>query len=138
MPTEIEQHSSPEEIQDPLLRHRAQRGHGGRSLEFVAVDQGVEMGMLSYEDRSDIALAFVYEIFVLPQFRERGVAAMLLAHAEAFAVQQQCQVVRLEPRPLDEVPDLSQLESWYMRAGYLRSAEYPELMEKPLPILGQA
>ena len=74
------------------------------------MDQNVEMGMLSYEDRSDIALAFVYEIFVLPQFRERGVAAMLL----------------------------SQLESWYMRAGYLRSAEYPELMEKPLPILGQA
>ena len=138
MPTEIGQRSSPEEIQDPLLRSRAQRGHGGRSLEFVAVDQGVEMGMLSYEDRSDTALAFVYEIFVLPQFRKRGVAAMLLSYAEAFAVRQQCQVVRLEPRPLDEAPDLSQLESWYMRAGYLRSAEYPELMEKPLPIPGQA
>ena len=138
MPTKIGQRSSPEEIQDPLLRYRAQRGHGGRSLEFVAVDQGVEMGMLSYEDRSDTALAFVYEIFVLPQFRKRGVAAMLLSYAEAFAVRQQCQVVRLEPRPLDEAPDLSQLESWYMRAGYLRSAEYPELMEKPLPIPGQA
>ncbi|WP_422199843.1 GNAT family N-acetyltransferase [Aquabacterium sp.] len=66
-----------------------------RSLEFVAVDQGVEMGMLSYEDRSDTALAFIYEIFVLPRFRERGVAAMLLSHAEAFAVRQRCQVVRL-------------------------------------------
>lgn len=53
------------------------------------------MGMLSYEDRSDTALAFIYEIFVLPRFRERGVAAMLLSHAEAFAVRQRCQVVRL-------------------------------------------
>ena len=138
MPIKIEQRSSPEDIQNPLLRYRAQRGHGGRSIEFVAVDHGIEMGMLSYEDRSDTALAFVYEIFVLPQFRKRGVAAMLLSYAEAFAVRQQCQVVRLEPRPLDEAPDLSQLESWYMRAGYLRSAEYPELMEKPLPIPGQA
>lgn len=137
MPTEIEQRSSPEEIQDPLLRYRAKRGHGGRSLEFVAVDQGVEMGMLSYEDRSNTVLAFVYEIFVLPQFRRRGVAAMLLSYAEAFAARQHCQVVRLEPRPLDEAPDLSQLESWYMRAGYLRSTEYPALMEKSLPIPGQ-
>lgn len=138
MPTQIEQRSSPEEVQDPLLRYRAQRGHGGRSLEFVAVDQGVEMGMLSYEDRSDAALAFVYEIFVLTQFRKKGVATMLLSHAEAFAIRQQCQVVRLEPRPLDEAPDLSQLESWYARAGYLRSAEYPELMEKSLLISGVA
>ena len=134
MPIKIEQRSSPEDIQNPLLRYRAQRGHGGRSLEFVAVDQGVEMGMLSYEDRSDTFLAFIYEIFVLPQFRKRGVAAMLLSHAEMFAVRQQCQTVRLEPRPLDETPELSQLESWYRRTGYLRSAEYPKLMEKSLPI----
>lgn len=134
MPTEIGQRSSPEEIQDPLLRYRAQRGHGGRSIEFVAVDHGIEMGMLSYEDRSDTFLAFIYEIFVLPQFRKRGVAAMLLSHAEMFAVRQQCQTVRLEPRPLDETPELSQLESWYRRTCYLRSAEYPKLMEKSLPI----
>lgn len=132
MPTEIEQRSSPEDIQDPLLRYRAQRGHGGRSREFVAVNQDVELGMLSYEDRSDTALAFIYEIFVLPQFRKRGVAAMLLSHAEAFAVQKQCEVVRLEPRPLDENPNLHQLESWYERAGYRRSAQHPELMEKSL------
>lgn len=138
MATEIKQHSSPEKIQEPLLRYRAQRGHGGRSLEFVAVDQGVEMGMLSYEDRSDSALAFVFEIFVLTRFRKRGVAAMLLSHAEAFAVRKQCQVIRLQPRPLDETPDLSQLEFWYMKAGYLRSAEYPTLMEKSLPIPIQA
>ena len=59
---------------------------------------------------------------------------MLLSHAEMFAVRQQCQAVRLEPRPLDETPELSQLESWYRRTGYLRSAEYPKLMEKSLPI----
>lgn len=129
---EIKQLSSPEKIQDPLLRCRAKRVHAGRSIEFVALDQGVEIGMLSYEDRSDSALAFVVEIFVLSQFRKRGGAAMLLCHAEAFAVRQQCQVIRLEPHPLDEVTDLSQLEFWYAKAGYLRSANYPKLMEKSL------
>lgn len=138
MPTEIVQRSSPKEILDPLLRYRAERGHAGRSLEFVAVDNGIEMGMLSYEDRSDTALAFIYEIFVLPQFRRRGITNMLLSHAEAFAVGQHCQLVRLEPRPLDETPDMSQLETWYVRAGYLRSPDYPSLMEKSLPIQAQA
>ena len=134
MPIKIEHRTSPEDIKSPLLRYTAQHGHGGGSIEFVAVDHGIEMGMLSYEDRSDTFLAFIYEIFVLPQFRKRGVAALLLSHAEMFAVRQQCQAVRLEPRPLDETPELSQLESWYRRTGYLRSAEYPKLMEKSLPI----
>lgn len=134
MSTEIEQYSCPNKIQDQLLRYRAQRAHGGRSLEFVALDQGIEMGMLSYEDRSDSALAFVYEIYVLPQFRKRGVATRLLSHAEVFAVRQQCQVMRLEPRPLDESTHLCQLVFWYMRAGYQCSTEYPKLMEKSLHI----
>ena len=137
MPTEIVQRSSPSEILDTSLQYRAERAQGGRSIVFVAVDQGVEMGVLSYEDRSDAALAFISVIFVLPQFRQRRVAAVLLSHAETYAVQQQCQVVRLEPRPLDESPNLSQLESWYSRAGYQRSPEYPALMEKSLPIQEQ-
>lgn len=132
MPTQIERRSNPQAIQDSLLRYRAQRGHGGRSLEFVALNQGIEMGMLSYEDRSDSALAFVYEIFVLPQFRKQGVGALLLSYAESIAIQQQCKLVRLEPRPLGETPDLGQLKSWYTGAGYRRSEQYPELMEKPL------
>jgi GNAT superfamily N-acetyltransferase len=96
------------------------------------------MGMLSYEDRSDTALAFIYEIFVLPRFRKQGVAAMLLSHAERFAIGRRCEVVRLEPRPLDETPEISQLESWYARAGYRRSSQHPELMEKSLPISSAA
>ncbi len=63
---------------------------------------------------------------------------MRLSHAEAFAIRQQCQVVHLEPRPLAKTPYLSQLEAWYVRAGYLRSPEYPVLMEKFFPIQAQA
>lgn len=122
----------PGEIENPLLRYRAQRGHANRSHEFIAMEHGTEIGLLSYEDWSDQALGFVYEIFVLSQFRRHGVGTLLLSHAEMYAMQQHCNILRLKPHALDEEPNQSRLEAWYTKMGYLRDPQQAELMQKEL------
>jgi GNAT superfamily N-acetyltransferase len=102
-----------------MLRDRINRGHAGRSIEFLATKDSNEAGFLSYEDRSDERLGFIYEIFVLPPFRNRGVGAYLLQQAERYAIQLNCNVARLKPFALDDETDQNQLIAWYKRMGYL-------------------
>lgn len=120
------------ELRNTTLRERASRAHGGRSCEFVALVRGEEAAMLSYEDWSDKASAFVYEIFVLPLHRRQGLGAALLSHAEQHAIQLNCRKIRLKPHALDSEPNLSRLKVWYTSLGYREVINEPEQMEKLL------
>lgn len=124
--------SLPSDLQSRVLRERAERGHCVKSREFVASIDGEEAGLLSYEDWSNRKPGFIYEIFVLPSFRRRGVGNSLLAHAEIYARQIGCKSVRLKPYSLDQEPDQSQLIAWYAKAGYRQVPDDPEHMEKHL------
>ena len=92
---------APNEIASEVLCDRAKRALGGRSTEFVAVVNGVESGLLSYEDWSDQKIGFIYEIFVLPDFRKRGIGTALLSYAEGLAAQLSCTKTRLNARAFD-------------------------------------
>lgn len=120
----------PSVIHDITLRKRAEKGHCSRSQEFVALLNGQEVGLLSYEDWSENQLGFIYEIFVLPPFRRQGIGEALLSHAESYAQQLGCKSVELKPHPLDQKPDKKQLISWYMKASYRASVEIAEHLEK--------
>lgn len=130
--------ASPESLRNATLRDRATRAHCGRSLEFVAFAGKEEAGFLSYEDWSDRASAFVYEIFVLPSYRRQGLGSALLLHAEGIAAQLKCEHIRLKPHALDENPDQSRLKAWYSSQGYREDADDPEHMHKPLQKRGKA
>lgn len=121
------------DLRDTTLRDRATRAHGPRSEEFVALVRAEEAGLLSYEDWSDRGSAFVYEIFVLPNYRRQGLGAAMLLHAERYAVQLNCENIRLKPHALDREPTDAQLRAWYKNLGYSEMADDPELMEKRLP-----
>lgn len=131
------QRIDPEEIRHEVLKSRAQKAHTRRSIEFVAVDKGVEVGLLSFEDRSEDGLGFVYEIFVPREFRCRGVGSFLLLHAEEFALQLSCTILRLKPYALDVDPGLSVIKAWYSRCGYRQSIGDIEHMEKSLNKIAQ-
>jgi len=120
-----------EEVKNEILRERAERAQGGRSQEFVAVIDQVESGLLSYEDWSDQSSGFIYEIFVLPSFREQGIGAKLLLYAENLAIQLGCTRVRLRAHALDHDTDQEWLVSWYAGKGYIQS-DGTEVMEKNL------
>jgi hypothetical protein len=51
----------------------------------------------------------------------------------AAAIHKDCQTVRLKPHALDEELDQAELEAWYLRKGYNRDPEQPEIMQKHLP-----
>jgi GNAT superfamily N-acetyltransferase len=124
--------AGPEAILDNTLKERAVRAHAGRSSEFIALVNGAEAGFLSYEDWSDQASAFVYEIFVLPPFRRRSIGSVLLSHAERHAIDLNCNRIRLKPHALDQEPSLSRLREWYASLGYKAITDDQEHMEKVL------
>jgi GNAT superfamily N-acetyltransferase len=131
---EISSIDSTSELTNTVLRERAMRAHSGRSKEFVARVNGEEAGFLSYEDWQYRSQGFIYEVFILPAFRRQGIAALLLRHAELFAIQLHCKSIRLKPYALDQEPDTLRLITWYLSVGYSSTSDEPEMLEKWLVI----
>ncbi|WP_282354623.1 GNAT family N-acetyltransferase [Pseudomonas sp. PS01303] len=119
-------------LKSPVLCERAERAHGGRSQEFVMVVNMHEAGLLSYDDWSHQAVGFISEIFVLPEFRQQGIGALLLSYAENHALQLRCTHIRLKPYPLDQETDSERLVAWYTKNDYFQKPDEPEIMEKAL------
>lgn len=63
------------DVKNEVLYERAERARGGRSQEFVALINGAESALLSYEDWSDQSVGFIHEIFVLPGFKKQGIGS---------------------------------------------------------------
>ena len=124
------------DLRSTTLREHAERGHCGRSSEFLASVNREEAGLLSYENRSDEESGFIYEIFVLPSFRRRGIGESLLLYGESYALQLGCTSVRLKPYALEQQPDQTQLIAWYTKTGYRQATDDPEQMEKSLRTQG--
>ena len=120
------------EVKNEVLHDRAKRARNARTQEFIAVTNGTEHGLLSYEDWSDKSLGFIYEIFVLPSYRKQGIGAALLSYAEDLAIQLKCMYIQLKPYSLDQDTDQGLLISWYVEKGYIRKSDDKELMEKKL------
>tara|TARA_R110000751_G_scaffold216349_1_gene319641 strand:+ start:2809 stop:3213 length:405 start_codon:yes stop_codon:yes gene_type:complete len=123
---------TPNEVTDKVLSDRAKRASGGRSTEFIAVVNGVESGLLSYENWSDQAVGFIYEIFVLPDYRKQGIGAALLSYAEDLAIHYGCKKTRLRARAFDDETKQEVLVSWYTGKGYVQESVGAEQMEKSL------
>ena len=93
---------------------------------------GHEAGLLSYDDWSHQAVGFISEIFVLPEFRQLSIGALLLSYAESHAIQLRCTHIRLYPYPLDQETDPKRLVAWYTKNDYFQKPDEPEIMEKAL------
>ena len=119
-------------LRNNTLRERLESARCGRSQEFLALLNEEEVGILSYEDWSDQSFGFIYLIFVLPSFRQQGVGASLLAKAEHYALQLNCNSVRLKPYALDDVTDQHLLQAWYTSMDYSQTTDNPEHVEKRL------
>ncbi|MFW2161514.1 GNAT family N-acetyltransferase [Acinetobacter beijerinckii] len=51
---------------------------GGGSQTFIMRIDGEEAAFLSYEDWSEKYIGFIYEIYVLPEYRYQGIEELLL------------------------------------------------------------
>lgn len=122
------------EIKNSTIQDRAKRASGGRSQEYVAIFEGAEAALLSFEDWSDKSIGFIYEIFVLPAFRKQGLGTELLSYAELLAVNLRCSAIRLEPNAFDRSVSSEFLVSWYRKKGYDYMTSDTDKMEKTLSI----
>jgi GNAT superfamily N-acetyltransferase len=129
---EVNQVNDLNEIQNSTLRSRAERAQSGRTLEFIAKCDGIESAFLSFEDWSDRALGFIYEIYVLPEFRNKSLGGSLLQKAEEVAIKLGCVKLQFDVHPFDRTLDKSALYSWYSEKGYIRASSKSERMEKAL------
>lgn len=131
---EILKLSFPSNLREPILQERIERGRCSRSREFLALQNGEEVGLLLYDDWSDRKSGFIYEIFILPSFRKMGFGTLLLLHAEQYAIQLGCEFIRLKSYALTQEPDDISLKIWYKKNGYRQCRDDHELMIKRLKL----
>lgn len=119
-------------VSDPVLRDRADRAKNHRSRNFIAKLNQHEVGFLCYEDWSEQFNGFIYEIYVLPAYREQGIGNRLLSHAEELARSLGHTSIRLEPRNFDQTVTQDLLRSWYASKGYVPMSDDSSKLEKAL------
>lgn len=117
-------------IQSQVLRKRLEADTSPKTKRFIAVLNGVEAGLLIYEDWG-LPRSFIYEIFVLYEVRSKGIGTLLLAHAEMTATQLGRESIRLNARSLcrQSLND-EELSAWYVRKGYVECASEKGALEK--------
>jgi GNAT superfamily N-acetyltransferase len=128
----ITEFSNPAELTDESLRERARQAKVLRSRQFVARENEVEVAYLSFDDRSDIDTGVLYEVLVLPHYRNRGLGKELIGFAERIACSIGCTRMRLSPRAFDTSVNQTWLESWYLTQGYSLANDGSSEFEKSL------
>jgi GNAT superfamily N-acetyltransferase len=122
------------DVKNERLLERVMQGRSPKTRQFIALRDGAEAGLLIYEDWGRPE-SFIYEIFVLLDFRKDGIGTWLLLYAEQLAARLGRTCVRLTPRSLaQEGPNDEDLRSWYERKGYVRSALVKGTLEKRLSV----
>lgn len=123
---------SPSHLASPILRGRAERAARPNARQFAARVNDKEAGYLSFDDHPDVALGVIYEVFVLSEFRSRGIGAALVQFGEDLARQAGYRRVRLYPRPIDDGISENRLVAGYERRGYRVYPSSGGEMEKTL------
>lgn len=129
---EIREIGRPDELQDELLRQRGTRCRKDNSQQFIVTVGGCEAGFMSIDQRPELRCTVIYEIFVLPKFRCRGLASSRIQMAEALARSVSHSRTVLSPHSLDSNTDQRWLQQWYERKGYKPIGEYSTEFEKQL------
>jgi len=117
-------------VANEALRDRAVSSSRGQyTKQYVVYDQGNEVAFLSVDPRPDLNLFVIYEIFVVPEIRFRGMGTRVLLAAENLARQAGFPRTRLVPRALGNPPgeererQTAKLIEWYERHGYRAAAD---------------
>src|SRR5712691_7937648 len=77
--------ANPRELSSPILAARAEHATRPNVRQYVARIRDKEAGYLSFEDRPDLRLGVIYEVYVLAECRSRGVGSALLRFGEDVA-----------------------------------------------------
>lgn len=121
-----------DQIISSVLRERAYKCRGGWAHFYLAKEDDIEYGLLCYDDLSSYGSGQIQEIFVLEQFRHRGIGNTLLRYAEEVAIGLKCCRIQLKPYALELSGSTQMLIDWYAGKGYSTAITEPDHMEKSL------
>lgn len=121
------------ELQSETLRKRlTESSKGPRTQQWIIFLEGEEVAFLSIDDVPERGCLFLYEVYVDPAQRGRGIGTELLIEVEELAMQKGYSRVVLKPVPLDRTLTREELDRWYEKRGYKPRRELPTELEKHL------
>jgi GNAT superfamily N-acetyltransferase len=98
---------------------------------FLVMEDETEVALVSLDLHRSQGILVVYNIFVEPSYRRRGIARQILRKSEAMARNLGFTQIQLKPKPLEETVSLDDLVRFYASEGY-RWMSKGDQMEKPI------
>ncbi|RQO62215.1 GNAT family N-acetyltransferase [Pseudomonas sp. KBW05] len=124
--------SAKQEIRSAVLQERYYKGSSPKTHDYIALSNDAEAGLLIYEDWGT-PVGFIFEIFVVSDFRKRGIGNWILSQAEVVAAELGNTRIRLDARTLDpEQMSHNDLATWYQSKGYVWNNSKVGTLEKAL------
>jgi GNAT superfamily N-acetyltransferase len=105
-----------------------------KTRHYRVVVNGLEAAFLSLDrwPEPEINQIVIYELYVAPAMRGRGIGSAVLAEVELLAIKEGFHKVHLRPVPLDRETSEDELINWYLHRGYSWDPAIADEMEKVL------
>jgi GNAT superfamily N-acetyltransferase len=120
-------------VKRSALRERAERGLAKISHKYLAFLDGEEVAFVVLDLWRLPNPMVIYEIFVDPEFRKKGIGTIALSKIEQIASEEGYSEIVLVPRSLTEELSEKDLVRWYRKQGY----EWKQKPEDPEPLLSK-
>ena len=121
---------NPGEIHNSSIRDRALQSKRSFSIQYIALFDRQEAGFLSFDNKSHVGIGVVYEIYILSEYRRKGIGTKLLELGEELARKYKCKKIVVCPVPFDGTITEDILVLWYRKHGYNWSTDETGEMEK--------
>jgi GNAT superfamily N-acetyltransferase len=99
---------------------------------YVAIEDGSEIAFVALDRIPDVDYLVLYEIFVRPDCRGKGLGSRLLGEVEGVAKALGYDKITLSPWPLEQGYSEEKLVAWYKRHGYAERPDCPTELEKSI------
>lgn len=130
---ELKEIKEPSTIKRSALRERAERGLAKISHKYLAFLDGEEVAFVVLDLWRPPRPMVIYEVFVDPEFRRKGIGANVLLKIEPIASEKGYSEIVLVPRPLTEEVSDEDLVRWYQKQGY----DWKQGPDDPEPLLSK-
>jgi GNAT superfamily N-acetyltransferase len=122
---------NPSNISDHQLRDKAL--HSSKATytkHYIAYDYSDEIGFLSLDIIPNTDYLILYEIYVKPHLRRRGIGTELLKLVERHARELDYKYVFVRPQPMEENISKDHLITWYLNNGFIVKDKVPDELYK--------
>ncbi len=120
-------------IQSKELKERAERNPitDKRHCLLVLLNQK-EVGYLAFDLWPSKDYIVIYELFIIPEYRRKGIGTIAMKKAEKIASEYGNLSIHIRPEPLSREISKEKLIGWYRQLGYFPLVDNPDLFVKEL------